>query len=106
MISVSRFQHDDEAFLDLLRVALGALADCPGFVRGRVGRSQDESSAWLLTTEWEGVASYRRALSPYVVKVALAAVLPHVLDDVSAFEVLAANDDPKPPLPPRSAGAR
>jgi hypothetical protein len=44
-------------------------------VRGRIGRAADDPTAWVLTTEWEGVGAYRRSLSAYDVKVDAAPLL-------------------------------
>jgi hypothetical protein len=73
--------------------ALGALASCAGYLRGGLGRAVDdftdgESGAWMLWTEWDGVGSYRRALSAYAVKMATP-LLSRALPEASGFEVLA-----------------
>ena len=67
---------------------LAAFAVRPGFLRGRVGRAADEPTAWVLTTEWEGVGAYRRALSSYDVKMTAPAVMAYAVTEPSAFEVL------------------
>ena len=97
---------DAERFAPLAEAHLDALAAQPGFVRGRVARSQDATTEWVLATEWDGVGSARRALSPYDVKVAGAALMPWAVDAVSAFEVVAARDESRPGLPPVSSRAR
>jgi quinol monooxygenase YgiN len=68
---------------------LDVLAGLPGFVRGHLGRAPDEPALWVLSTEWEGVGAYRRALSSYDVKVAAPVVLAHAVQEPSAYEVLA-----------------
>ena len=95
VLVVTRFDvpADDAAgFLDRARAALAAFSGRPGFVRGRVGRAADEPGAWVLTTEWDGVGSYRRSLSSYEVKVDAAPLLALGRDEASAFEVLLADD--------------
>ena len=97
---------DAARFAPLVEALLDALAVQPGFVRGRVARSSDETSEWVLATEWDGVGSARRANSPYDVKVAAACVLPWAVNGASAFDVLVARDEARPGLPPVSSRAR
>lgn len=98
MIVVTHFavREDDASFLPDARAALAALAERPGFVRGRIGRAADDPTAWVLSTEWEGVGAYRRSLSAYDVKVHAVPLLARGSDDPSAFEVLHAVDDARP----------
>jgi hypothetical protein len=42
----------------------------------------------VLTTEWENVGAYRRALSSYEVKVGAVALLSTAIDEPSAYEVV------------------
>jgi quinol monooxygenase YgiN len=91
VLVVSRFDvPEDEAdvFLEQARVALAAFADRDGYVQGRIGRAPDDPTAWVMTTEWVGVGAYRRSLSPYDVKVALAPLLARGRNEPSAFEIL------------------
>lgn len=95
MLVVSRFavpEAGGERFLDRARTALVALARCPGYRRGRIGRSADEPDRWVLVTEWEGVGAYRRALSSFDVRVQAAQFLGESCDEPSAYEVLVADD--------------
>jgi hypothetical protein len=92
---VTRFavpEQDADAFEARCHAALDALAARPGYLRGQVGRAIDDPAAWLLATEWDGVGSYRRALSDIDVKVRAAPLLAAALDEPSGFEVLLAND--------------
>lgn len=84
------------SFLPKAQAALAAFAGRPGFVRGRIGRAADDPTAWLLTTEWEGVGAYRRSLSAYEVKVDAAPLLGLGRDEPSAFEILHAEDVAQP----------
>jgi Antibiotic biosynthesis monooxygenase len=81
---------EGSAFLARAQVALAALAARPGWRSGRIGRATDDSAAWVLTTEWDSVGAYRRALSAYDVKIDAVPLLSLATDEVSAFEVLVA----------------
>jgi hypothetical protein len=91
VLVVTRFvvaEGDGERFAEQARVALAALAARPGYLRGRAGRALDDPSSWLLVSEWDGVGSYRRALSAFDVRVQALPLLSTGLDQPSAFEVL------------------
>ena len=93
MIVVNRFRAVPEAASgDALRSglerALDALGERPGFVEGTIGRNLDDPELWLLTTRWENVGSYRRALSSYDVKLTAVPLLSRALDEPSAYEVV------------------
>lgn len=91
MLVVSRFSvadADGAAFESDAADALAALAERPGFVRGRVSRAVDNPSAWLLVTEWEGVGAWRRALGGYDVKLRASPLMARSLDEPSTFEDL------------------
>jgi len=96
---VTRFdvpENASAAFLPQAGAALAAFAARPGYLRGRVGRAADDPTAWVLTTEWDGVGSYRRALSAYDVKVDAAPLLSRGRDEASAFEVLLSDEGSAP----------
>ncbi len=86
MLVVLRFTTDatPEWFAD----TLAALAACPGYIRGQLGRALDDPSQWSLVTEWASVGAYRRALGSYDVKLRATEVLGQALPEPSAFEVL------------------
>lgn len=91
MLVISRYHVTDDdfrAFLEDSRAALAALSAQRGFLRGHVGRATDDPSLWVLSTEWESVGAYRRALTAYDVKVRAVPVMYRALDEPSAFEVL------------------
>ena len=91
MIVVNRFRvlaEQQERFREDLQRARETLADRPGFVSGRVGRNTDDPELWVLTTEWESVGAYRRALSAYDVKLTAVPVLSRALDEPSAYELV------------------
>lgn len=96
---VTRFDvpaGDSASFLPRAQAALTAFAACRGYLRGRVGRAADDPTAWVLTTEWDGVGSYRRSLGAYDVKVLAAPLLSLGRDEASAFEVLASDEGAAP----------
>lgn len=91
MLVVNRFdvaEDGEELFLEQGKAALTALGACRGFVRGRLGRAVDEPGRWVLTTEWESIGTYRRALSNFDVKMYGTPLLAAALPEASAFEVL------------------
>ncbi len=90
MIVVNRFrvpEPEGEAFRADLQRAHEALAARPGYRHGTMGRNVDDPELWLLTTTWEHVGAYRRALSSYDVKLHAVATLSRALDEPSAYEV-------------------
>ena len=64
---------------------LTALAGRPGFVDGEFGRSTEDGGLWALFTRWDGVGSYRRALSAAEVKIAGAPVWVHAVDEPGVY---------------------
>jgi quinol monooxygenase YgiN len=91
VLVVSRFRvpvEDGEAFRAELDAARAALSERPGYVDGRVGRNVDDPTLWVLTTRWENVGAYRRALSAYDVKLRAVPLLSRALDEPSAYEVV------------------
>ena len=98
MLVVNRFRvptnataAGPEAFRADLTAAHGVLAEQAGYVEGWVGRNLDEPDLWVLTTRWESVGAYRRALSSYDVKLAAVPTLSRALDEPSAYEVVEPN---------------
>ncbi len=73
--------------------ALAILAAKPGWVGGEVGRNVDDPGLWVLTSTWENIGSYRRALSAYDVKVNAVPVLYRAIDEPSAYEVVEEGTD-------------
>ena len=91
MLVVTRFvlEDADEGFVERAHTALGALAACPGYLRGRLARAFDDPTHWSIVTEWQSVGAYRRALSAFDVKMYATPLLAQSLDEPSAFEELA-----------------
>ena len=88
---VNRFRvslEDGGAFRVELQDALDALAERPGHLGGTIGRNVDDPGLWVLTTRWEHVGAYRRALSAYDVKLRAVPLLSRALDEPSAYEVV------------------
>lgn len=92
MLVVNRFRAgaDPAALRADLELVHGLLATRPGYVEGWVGRNVDDPDLWTLTTRWEHVGAYRRALSSYELKVQMP-VLMRAIDEPSAYEVVEPN---------------
>ena len=96
VLVVSRFRvsaADADAFRRDMDVAHAALAARPGYERGTVGRNVDDPELWVLSTQWEHVGAYRRALSAYDVKLHAVPLLSRALDEPSAYEVVEPDTD-------------
>jgi hypothetical protein len=91
VLVVTRYRvtpEDAATFQAEARAALDVLALQKGWLAGRLGRNVDEPDLWVLTTEWENVGSYRRALSPFDVKITAVPLLSRCIDEPSAFELV------------------
>lgn len=96
MIVVNRFrvpEDDGERFRADVQRAHEALAERPGYLAGTIGRNVDDPSLWVLSTTWEHVGAYRRALSAYDVKLHAVPTLSRALDEPSAYEVVEPGTD-------------
>ena len=97
MLVVTRLRTPDPAAEEEVRVgllrALTILAGKPGYVTGGVGRNVDDPTLWVLTTRWENVGSYRRALGSYEGKMHIQPLMVHALDEPSAYEVVEEGTD-------------
>jgi heme-degrading monooxygenase HmoA len=81
-----RATEDEGAVLaEAVGPLLAALSTRPGFRDGELGRSADDPGLWALVTRWDGVGSYRRALSAAEVKIAGAPVWVHALDEPGVY---------------------
>jgi quinol monooxygenase YgiN len=88
---VNRFRVPEEeaaSFRPDLETAHRTLAACPGYLGGEVGRNVDDPELWALTTRWENVGSYRRALSSYDVKLHAVVTLGRAIEEPSAYELV------------------
>jgi quinol monooxygenase YgiN len=91
VLVVNRFRVSEPeaaSFRDRIESARTALAACAGFVDGTIGRNVDDPDLWVLSTRWENVGAYRRALSSYDVKLGAVPLLGNALDEPSAYEVV------------------
>ena len=88
MFALTRFRAPEADVPGLLADAatlLDLLSRRPGFRDGQLGRSADEPGLLALWTSWDGVGSYRRALSAAEVKIAGAPVWVHAVDEPGAY---------------------
>ncbi len=89
MIAIARFElplSQAEPFRAELEAVKAALAEATGFISGTVGQNLDEPTLWVLTTVWENVGSYRRALSSTRAKLEAIPVLARAIDEPGAYE--------------------
>lgn len=96
MLVVSRFRvraADAGDFRVGIDAAHAALAARPGYLSGTVGRNVDDPELWVLSTRWEHVGAYRRALSSYDVKLHAVPMLSRALDEPSAYEIVEPGSD-------------
>ena len=91
MLVVNRFRVPAErapSFRADLETAREALAACTGYAGGEIGRNVDDPELWVLSTRWDNVGGYRRALSSYDVKLRAVALLGRSIEEPSAYEVV------------------
>lgn len=91
MLVVNRFRvpgSDCDVFRVDLETARQVLATRPGHLGSQVGRNLDDPTLWVLTTTWENVGAYRRALSSYDVKMGAVPLLSRAVEEPSAYEIV------------------
>jgi heme-degrading monooxygenase HmoA len=89
MLAIARFQVPLQGAVNFrteLEAVKEVLAQAAGFKSGSVGQNLDEPTLWVLTTEWENVGSYRRALSSTRAKLEAIPVLARAIDEPGAYE--------------------
>ena len=89
MIAVARFEQSLSQATDFraeLEAVRAVLSEAPGFIGGTVGQNLDQPTLWVLTTEWQNVGSYRRALSSTRAKLEAIPVLARAIDEPGAYE--------------------
>lgn len=62
------------------------LAQAPGFIDGVIGQNLDDPTLWHLSTNWENVGSYRRALNSTRAKLEAIPILARAIDEPGAYE--------------------
>ena len=96
VIVVNRFRvppAEAEQFRAGVELAHRTLAQRPGYLGGEVGRNVDDPELWVLTTRWQNVGTYRRALSAYDVKLSAVPLLSRAIDEPSAYEAVREGDE-------------
>jgi hypothetical protein len=89
MIAVARFEIPLGQGADFrleLEGVRAVLAEAAGFLGGEVGQNLDEPTLWVLTTRWENVGSYRRALGSTRAKLEAIPILARAIDEAGAYE--------------------
>ena len=89
MHAIARFQvqlKDAVDFRAELEAVKAVLAEAAGFKSGTVGQNLDEPTLWVLSTKWENVGSYRRALSSTRAKLEAIPILARAIDEPGAYE--------------------
>ncbi|TDD58717.1 antibiotic biosynthesis monooxygenase [Kribbella antibiotica] len=92
MFVVIRFrvpETEQVEFAVRLAAAVEVLGRQKGFVKAQTGRNVDDPELLALTLEFVNVGSYRRALSPYEVKLTAVPLLSLAIDEPTAYEDLA-----------------
>lgn len=95
VLAITRYRvpvAETESFLLRARTALEALAARPGHRWGAVGRSTDDPTLWSLSTRWESIGAYRRALGSYEVKLHAHPLMYLAVDEPTAFEELVTSE--------------
>jgi quinol monooxygenase YgiN len=91
LIVLMRFVVPDvgaDDFAIAARAAADLLSEQAGCTSVQLGRATDDVTRWTLTSHWESVGSYRRALSSFEVKLAAVPLLSQAIDEPTAYEVL------------------
>jgi hypothetical protein len=82
-------EAEQAEFAVRLDAAVEVLGRQQGFVSARTGRNVDDPELLALDLEFVNVGSYRRALSPYEVKLTAVPLLSQAIDEPTAYEDLA-----------------
>ncbi|GAB3928789.1 hypothetical protein GCM10029976_027240 [Kribbella albertanoniae] len=91
MFVVIRFrvpEAEQAGFALRLDAAVEVLSRQKGFVTARTGRNVDDPELLALHLEFLNIGSYRRALSPYEVKLTAVPLLSQAIDEPTAYEEL------------------
>ena len=89
MLAIARFSvplKDGTDFRLELEQVRAVFSEAAGFISATIGQNLDDPTLWVLTTEWENVGSYRRALSSTRAKLEAIHVLARAIDEPGAYE--------------------
>ena len=95
VLVVSRYRVESERaqWLAQMREALAILGESAGFIRGQIAQATDDADLKVVSTSWEGVGAYRKALSRFEVKAQVIPLLSLAIDEPSAFESVVVLDE-------------
>jgi hypothetical protein len=89
VIAISRFRvvaAESAEFIERAHAAIEVLAAARGFRSVDFGRNLDEPELWTITTRWDDVGSYRRALQGFAAKSVVVPLLSVAIDEPSAYD--------------------
>lgn len=89
MIVVTRFEvaeHDTELFVTQAEAAIAVLRRRDGLRSLDFARNLDEPELWTITSRWDDVGSYRRALSGIESRSVVVPLLSRAVDEPTAYE--------------------
>ena len=95
MLVLTRHRIDPATSADWIaraEIALAAIAQRPGYVRGWIGRASDDVALHTLTLEFLSVGAARRALSNHDVRYAAWELLGGAIDEPTSYEILVTSD--------------
>lgn len=91
LLALTRYdvpEAEGDGFVTQAHAALGALSARPGWGGGALARAVDDVSVWVMSTRWDTVGAYRRALSHPEVKLHAVPLMYRCRDEVTSFEVI------------------
>jgi hypothetical protein len=92
VLVVTRFIVPEDAFKAAEGFAAGlqrlcaALSTRPGHLHSRMAQAIDDPRRWVLVSEWEGVGAWRRALSPYEVRIEAMPLMAYAESEPGVYE--------------------
>ena len=84
-------QSDLPNWLAQAKESISPLASQPGCISAEIGLATDEPDLVAVVTRWDGVGSYRRALSNFEVKMHSIPFLSTAIDESTAYELIHRN---------------
>jgi hypothetical protein len=73
-----------------------AFAARPGHRRTNAARALDDPARWVLVSEWDGVGTWRRALSAYDVRTSTMPLMAYAEDEPGVYETAPTPDAGSP----------